>query len=123
MKKKIKIKFSKLVDYLGKNKFRVLFLLAILVGFESLSYLPYVGLIFSLQNRVIILWIISLWVLNLSPKYNFLASLLSLLVALISVLQGKTVVAEAMGVVAFVLLGVGVLQCFWEFINKKSNYS
>lgn len=95
-------------NLLRENK--VLILILAYIGLDTLSRLPYLNLYLRPFITFLLLWILVLFLYKPSYKWTFFVIFISFLLSIGTFLISRGMLAEEIGIFAYILLIIGTIQ-------------
>lgn len=104
-----------------KNQPFILFSIIALGIPVLLSYIPYVNLVYTIDNGVLIYLLMILIFIRPSTKLLLIFGIPLLFLALIFLLFGITILAEQVGNIIFFLLAIGIFSIISVHFSRSKN--
>lgn len=108
--KKIDQFIAKTTKYLFVNRWRFAFLVPLFLFIDMISKMPYLGLLLTFENRLILYWILVVLILKIGYKGTSIIAFSLTLLAVFSSIRERTVLAEQLGIIIVVLVFVAYVQ-------------
>ena len=108
--KKINLLTVKASKYLFINRWRLVFLIPLFMFIDLLSKMPYLGLLLTFENRLILYWILVVLILKIGYKGTSIIAFSLTLLAVFSSIRERTVLAEQLGIIIVVLVFIAYVQ-------------
>lgn len=108
--RRINLFVDKTTRYLYVNRWRLIFLIPLFMFIDILSKMPYLGLLLTFENKLILYWALIVFVLKISYKGTLIIAFSLMLLAVFSSVRERTVFAEQLGIIIVVLVFVAYIQ-------------